>query len=48
MALGVGAWSYVRLQRRTGASNSKAALTGAAFIAAAVFIMFLTIGLTLL
>lgn len=42
-ALGAATWVYTKLQQRTGYGNNQSALTGAAVVGAALFvIMFLT------
>lgn len=47
-ALGAGTWVYTKLQQRTGYGNSKAALKGALVAGGIAFVIFLTLGLTLL
>ena len=47
-AVGVSAWVYTKLQRRTGYGNSGAAIKGAAVAGVIAFIVLFTIGLTLL
>lgn len=43
-AIGVGAWSYTKLQQRTGYGNSTAALKGAAVVAIISFVVVFSIG----
>lgn len=48
LGLGGGTWIYTKLQQRTGYGNSKTAFKGAAIAGVIIFIVVLTITLTVL
>lgn len=47
-AIGGGTWVYTKLQQKTGYGNSTSAIKGAAIAGLGIFIVVLTIGLTIL
>ena len=47
-ALGASAWFFTKLQDRTGRGNNRAAVTGGIVAFVVVFIVVLTLGLTIL